>query len=225
MRTFFLIIFVLFSSLHAEDISANKYAKLLQKGEKIAHKLCDEKKLLQITALDKDSISKEIETLKPCTALNRRNQKALIYFLLSKKNDTNSTNKTINVPKDSKCPVCGMFVTKYPKWVATIKLKEKLHYFDGVKDMMKFYIFDVDFPYNRKEIESISVTDFYTLKEINAKEAFYVIGSNIFGPMGDELIPFIDQKSADNFMHEHKGKKVLNFTDISSTLVMGLDGI
>ena len=225
MRTLFLIIFLLFSTLQAEDISANKYAKLLQKGKKVAHKLCNEKKLSQITALDKNSIAKEIETIKPCTTLNKRNKKALIYFLLSKKTDTNSTNRTIDVPKDSKCPVCGMFVTKYPKWVATIKVKDKLHYFDGVKDMMKFYIFDVDFPYNREKIEAIEVTDFYTLKAIHAKKAFYVLGSDIFGPMGNELIPFISQKSADNFMKEHNGKRVIKFKDISSKLVMGLDGI
>ena len=45
----------------------------------------------------------------------------------------------IEVPEDAKCPVCGMFVSKYPKWVAQIKIKMDIyHYFDGVKDMMKF---------------------------------------------------------------------------------------
>jgi nitrous oxide reductase accessory protein NosL len=98
--------------------------------------------------------------------------------------NNNSTEKeAISVPKKSKFPVCGMFVDKYPKWVATIKVGTKKHYFDGVKDMMKFYIFDVDFPYDRAQISDIKVTDFYTLKGIKTKEAFYVIGSDVFGPM------------------------------------------
>jgi len=43
-------------------------------------------------------------------------------------------------------PVCGMFVAKYPKWPASISYEGKIYYFDGVKDMMKYYIFDGNFP-------------------------------------------------------------------------------
>jgi len=52
-------------------------------------------------------------------------------------------------------------------------------YFDGVKDMMKYYIFDGDFVYNRNLISQMKVSDYYTLDEIDAKDAYYVIDSNI----------------------------------------------
>jgi hypothetical protein len=99
------------------------------------------------------------------------------------------------------------------------------YYFDGVKDMMKFYIFDGDFPYDRQKIESIFVTDFYTLEAIPAKKAWYVIGSEVYGPMGNELIPFKDKASAENFMKDHKGERILRFDEITGKIVMGLDGI
>ena len=39
-----------------------------------------------------------------------------------------------------KCPVCGMFVAKYPDWVAEIIFKDgSAVYFDGCKDMFKYY--------------------------------------------------------------------------------------
>ena len=39
-----------------------------------------------------------------------------------------------------KCPVCGMFVAKYPDFVARISFKDGSYaFFDGVKDMMKYY--------------------------------------------------------------------------------------
>jgi nitrous oxide reductase accessory protein NosL len=42
-------------------------------------------------------------------------------------------------PKD-KCPVCGMFVAKYPDWVAAFVFRDgSTVFFDGVKDMMKYY--------------------------------------------------------------------------------------
>jgi nitrous oxide reductase accessory protein NosL len=131
----------------------------------------------------------------------------------------------IEVPKKVKCPVCGMFVAKYPKWAALIDIEGKKHYFDGVKDMMKFYIFDVDFPYNRNNVTDIKVTDFYTLQAIDAKQAFYVIGSDVYGPMGNELIPFRTEKAAQNFMTDHRGQKIIRFDEISPKLVMGLDGL
>ncbi|MBT8344418.1 MAG: nitrous oxide reductase accessory protein NosL [Sulfurovum sp.] len=131
----------------------------------------------------------------------------------------------IEVPKEVKCPVCGMFVAKYPKWAAFIDVEEKKHYFDGVKDMMKFYIFDVDFPYDRSKISHMEVTDFYTLKAIDAKQAFYVIGSDVFGPMGNELIPFFTKAAAQNFMTDHRGENIIRFDEITPKLVMGLDGL
>ena len=225
MKAFVLIFVLLYSLVHAEELSANKYAKLVQKGEKVAKKLCDEKKLSKITTKSYDEINKEIEKLKPCIVLNKRNQEALIYFLIAGDSNTTVVKEAIKVPKESKCPVCGMFVAKYPKWVALIEEQTKKHYFDGVKDMMKFYIFDVDFPYDRAKISNIEVTDFYTLKGIKAKEAFYVIGSDIFGPMGDELIPFATKASAQNFIRDHNGEKIVLFKEISPKLVMALDGI
>ena len=42
-----------------------------------------------------------------------------------------------------KCPVCGMFVAKYPDWVAKVRFADgQTAFFDGVKDLCKFY-FDI----------------------------------------------------------------------------------
>ncbi len=50
-----------------------------------------------------------------------------------------TSNVNSNIPSDAKCHVCGMFVAKYANWAATIKTDKETFYFDGVKDMMKFY--------------------------------------------------------------------------------------
>jgi nitrous oxide reductase accessory protein NosL len=71
----------------------------------------------------------------------------------------------------------------------------------------------------------MSVSDYYTLEEVPAKEAIYVLGSNVFGPMGNELIPFKSKKSAKTFMQEHNGKAILMFDEITDKMVMALDGI
>lgn len=181
MLRFILTSFLLVSLVYADGISPAKYAKLVQKGENIALKLCDEVKLSQIKSKKLDEILQQIEKVQPCIALKERDKEALAYFIMAGQSETLVTGKgQMEVPKEVKCPVCGMFVAKYPKWAALITESAKTHYFDGVKDMMKFYIFDVDFPYDRSKISHIEVTDFYTLKAIDAKKAFYVIGSDVY---------------------------------------------
>ena len=225
MKHYLLFAFLVLGLAYAEGISPSKYAKLVQKGEKIALKLCDEKKLSNIKSKNLQEIFQQIDNVQPCITLNKRNKEALAYFIMAGQSESHKDIKgQIEVPKEVKCPVCGMFVAKYPKWAARIEVDSKNYYFDGVKDMMKFYIFDIDFPFNRNKITLIKVTDFYTLKAIDAQQGFYVIGSDVYGPMGNELIPFIS-KAAENFMRDHRGEKIILFNEITPHLVMGLDGI
>lgn len=121
----------------------------------------------------------------------------------------------IEVPKDAKCPICGMFVAKYPQWVALYD-GEKKFYFDGVKDMMKY-------AFARKlSSDKLYVSDYYKLSKLEATKAFYVIGSNVYGPMGSELIPFATQEEAQNFARDHNGQKVIAFDEITEVLVKSL---
>jgi nitrous oxide reductase accessory protein NosL len=117
-----------------------------------------------------------------------------------------------------------MFISKYPKWAAIMVIDNKHKYFDGVKDMMKYYFFDADFPYDRAKIKKMKVTNYYTLKAIDAKRAYYVYDSKVYGPMGRELIPFSTKKEALNFIRDHGGE-LMRFNQITPKLVMALDGI
>jgi len=201
--------------------------KMIAKGEKVAKYLCDSSIYNISLSKDFNSSIQEILDSKRCNNLSLNRAKSLVIYLKYGKDikrDSFAIHR-IKVPKDAKCPVCGMFVYKYPKWSALIEINSKKYYFDGVKDMMKFYIFDGDFPFDRSKISKILVQDFYTLQPISAKDAWFVIGSNIYGPMGNELIPFKDEESAKEFMKEHKGEKILKFDEITPSIVMGLDGI
>lgn len=128
--------------------------------------------------------------------------------------------------KSDRCPVCGMFVYKYPKWVAQIVFKDgSSHFYDGAKDMFKHY-FDVSkYTPGKKssDVTHMYVTDYYEVELIEAKTAFYVLGSNILGPMGHELLPFKDQESAQEFLEDHRGKSIVRFQQVTLPLVMSLD--
>lgn len=128
-------------------------------------------------------------------------------------------------PKDA-CPVCGMLVSKYPNWVATIVYKDgHAHHFDGAKDMFKFWFDPPKYAngHTRDMIASIWVTDYYGLQKIDARKAYYVIGSDVVGPMGHELVPLASKADADDFMAEHKGVRLLTFDQVGKDLPFRLD--
>ena len=218
------IIAILLSTLYLSGTPATteKAAKLAQKGKRIVAVLCEKQKLPKAKATVEETIE-AIKTSGACSALSKARLEAAAYYLQHQNSEIHHTHLT--VPEDAKCPVCGMFVAKYPKWSAMMQYDGKVYYFDGVKDMMKYYIFDGDFPYDRTHITKMMVSDYYTIEAIPAKEAFYVLDADVYGPMGHELIPFKNEKSAKTFLEEHHGKKIVRFNEITGKMLMRLDGI
>ena len=138
------------------------------------------------------------------------------------------TGKTssISVAKTDKCPVCGMFVAKYPDFLTKITFTDGTYaVFDGAKDMFKYY-FNLK-KYNAakelSDIASIAVTDYYEMSSINGREAWFVVGSDVYGPMGRELMPFTGEADAQGFLKDHSGKKILRFDEVTPAVINGLD--
>lgn len=125
-----------------------------------------------------------------------------------------------------KCPVCGMFVAKYPDWVASVEFDDgHIVYFDGAKDLFKYY-FDVkkfDPARSADAIRHIHVTEYYDMRIIPAKDAFFVAGSDVYGPMGRELIPLASAEDAETFSSDHGGKRTLRFDEVTARLIGTLD--
>jgi copper chaperone NosL len=130
------------------------------------------------------------------------------------------------VTDKDKCPVCGMFVAKYPDWTSSVLFKDgSVAFFDGPKDMFK-YLFNLK-RYNpskkKEDIEAVWVKDYYNLSFIKAGEAWFVLGSDVFGPMGHELIPMGKESEAKEFFKDHKGKRIIKFNEVSAEILTTLD--
>jgi copper chaperone NosL len=125
-----------------------------------------------------------------------------------------------------KCPVCGMFVAKYPDWLAAVCLKEgACLFFDGAKDLFKYLQNQKKYDPSRKaeDVLTVRVRDYYDLSWIDGRKACYVLGSDVYGPMGRELIPLEKEADAKTFMNDHKGLKIMKFTDVTPEVVKALD--
>ena len=124
------------------------------------------------------------------------------------------------VPEKSRCPVCGMFVAKYPDWIAQIVSGNDTFYFDGTKDMFAYFFNPRQFNGPAQEdLKEIWVKDYYSLEWIDGRIAYYVVGSDVYGPMGHELIPFSSSEASEAFKADHKGKKIYRFEEITPEII------
>jgi len=125
-----------------------------------------------------------------------------------------------------KCPVCGMFVSKYPDFAAQIRFKDgTTAFFDGAKDMFAYYHGLARYNPRKKQsdVAVVFVTGYYALAPIDGRLAWYVTGSDVNGPMGHELVPFATEAEAREFSRDHKGKQILRFNQITPATLKGME--
>jgi len=136
---------------------------------------------------------------------------------------------SMNYDKNTTGLVRHLKVYKAPKWVAKIQVRSgKTVYFSSPKSMFEFYHrpgkwFDVGVK-SERDFSKIVVTDYATLKPINAEKAFYVYGSRATSPAGDDLVPFESEAEAKKFSQEYSGKRILKFNEIPDALIKLLNG-
>jgi len=130
----------------------------------------------------------------------------------------------VDFDRNTTCLVRHIKLYKNPKWVAKITVKNgKVVYFCSPKSMFEFYFrpakwYDIGV---RKEsdFKEILVTDFNTLKAINAKDAFFVYGSRVISPAGDDLPAFATKREAEEFVKKEGGSRVFSFDKVPYGLI------
>ncbi|MFA5460568.1 MAG: nitrous oxide reductase accessory protein NosL [Sulfurimonas sp.] len=131
---------------------------------------------------------------------------------------------SMDFDKESECLVRKMKVYKNPQWVSKIELTDgKKLFFSSPKSMFEFYHqpgrwFDIGVK-SEEDFKDILVTDYNSHLPINAKGAFYVYGSSITSPAGDDLVPFKSYEEAQAFASKYNGKRVFSFTDVKESLI------
>lgn len=131
-----------------------------------------------------------------------------------------------NESKPLRCPVCGMFVAPYPNWVSTITLAsgEQLA-FDGPKDMFRFMMELPSFRPDLKleDLQQFQVTEYYSTRKVDATSVFFIAGSDVLGPMGQELVPIAGKEQAETFLQDHGGTAIMQFDGHKLNKVGGSD--
>ncbi|MDQ7783102.1 MAG: nitrous oxide reductase accessory protein NosL [Desulfomonilaceae bacterium] len=114
-----------------------------------------------------------------------------------------------------KCPVCNMELASGKLGPAAAVFKDgKVVGFDSTGDMFRYLLDPKKYGFDREAVQHVYVTQYGTKQFIDAKEAVYVLGSDLKGSMGPEVVPFADKAGADEFMKAHHGKKIVTFAEV-----------
>ncbi len=138
-------------------------------------------------------------------------------------------NYQMDYTKETRCLVRNFFIYKEPQWAAKIELNNgKKIFFSSPKSLIEFYHrpgkwFDIGVK-SEKDFKDIIVTDYVTMKLINARDAFYIYGSRAISPSGDDLVAIENQEDAINFSKKYNGKRIFRFNEVSDALIRLING-
>lgn len=130
------------------------------------------------------------------------------------------------VPDKARCPVCGMYPARFPRWAAQTLFKDgAAHFFDSPVDLFAFLhrLDRHDRSYTLDDVAVSFVKNHESGQWIEAQQAFFVNGSSVVGPMRDADLPaFASREAAEAFARQHGGK-LLSFADITPELIQSLN--
>ena len=131
------------------------------------------------------------------------------------------------VPKDARCPVCGMYPARAPDWAAQLIFSNgDAQFFDSPLSLF-MYLSDVArYSPGRSagEIVARYVTDFGSRQMLDAASAFYVVGSSAQGPMRAGNLPAFATREDAQVFAQRRGGSVLPFGAIDAALIAPLAG-
>lgn len=128
----------------------------------------------------------------------------------------------IEFTRQHTCRVCGMIIVDFPGSKAQIHYRNgEIDTFCSTLDMFLFY----HQPDRPRNIIAIYVNDMGRAdwehpsgNWIEARQAFYVYGGDIMGPMGEALVPFSNRNDADEYVKKHGGR-VIRFEEITPDIL------
>lgn len=138
-----------------------------------------------------------------------------VLFLLSA---CNSQDGQASAQAAARCPNCGMRVQPDSAWRAgmTSAQGEALS-FDAPKCMFRVLRGE-----RGQGAREPWVIEYDSREQRPASSVVYVMGSDVEGPMGRDLVPIADRERAERFLRDHHGSRILTFDEVTTQVVDSL---
>ena len=146
-------------------------------------------------------------------------------FSCGQPQEAQTSQQPVIIESGDECHLCGMIITRFPgpKGEAFIGNQSTVRKFCSTQDLFAWFLQPENKP-NTKQIfvHDMTQTDWDKpddTKLIDARKAFYVIGSSRQGSMGKTLASFETIEAANDFGNQWGGK-IIKFKEITTELLM-----
>ena len=126
-------------------------------------------------------------------------------------------HKQLQVSPGDRCPVCGMNVIRYPKFNSAIQLKNTAtYYFCSTGCMIRSWMHpEIYLGVATDMLQLPVVREYFSGRQVDARDIIFVYGSDVIGPMGPALVPVKDGNYLTVFKKRHGGKTQFLLKDLT----------
>jgi nitrous oxide reductase accessory protein NosL len=120
------------------------------------------------------------------------------------------------IESDKRCPLCKMYPARYPKFNCQIIFKDgSYEAFDSTIGLLVYLHFPDKTGKTLKPVTGIYFKDYLKGGWLEADKTFFVIGSEIRGPMGIQFLPVDSEQAAADLKNQAQGKDIVHFIKVN----------
>ena len=117
--------------------------------------------------------------------------------------------------RETRCATCGMRVDPKSTWRADLVTANGLVHFDTPRCAL------LAWRGGKTVASSLMLADFYDQRWQSAEGLRFVLGSDVVGPMGADLVP-VDPARTPKFLSDHNGARALALAEITPNVLSSL---
>jgi nitrous oxide reductase accessory protein NosL len=129
------------------------------------------------------------------------------------------TSSHVGAQERASCDWCGMYIDEENRaWHAGGRRPDgRPLRFDTPKCLFRYH-------HERGGVQSPWVTGYLTHEVRDARRMYFVLGTEVRGPMGRDLVPIEGRARAERFMRDRGGDRVLSFDEVTRAIAASLFG-
>lgn len=126
---------------------------------------------------------------------------------------------TLRLSATDHCPICGMFPARMPHCAAGLRLTDgRTFYFCSNRCLLSAWRYPHRHLGADARIDRMVVLDYFSGKPLDGLNAWWIVGSDVIGPMGPALVTLGSEQDVEAFQRRHGGTQVFKPDQIDASL-------
>jgi len=132
----------------------------------------------------------------------------------------------MQIDDGDRCPVCAMLPARNPRFAAAIQRDDgRAYYFCSAGCMLRAWLHpETLLGVGRDRLRLPLANDYFSGQPIDARQALWISGSDVIGPMGPALVPLAVEAHVAGFRRRHGGRQVFRLEELNDASWQRLTG-